>query len=272
MKEGIKISILLVALSVILTGCKNEYEKIRRSNDPELMYNKANEYFEKEEYDRAKTLYEQAITSYRGKQEAELVFFRYAQSHFYLEQYILAAHYFKTFVNTFINSDKREEAQFMEAYSNYKNSPTYRLDQQYTREAINAFQVYVNTYPRSERVEECNRLIDELRDKLEKKMFEQASLYFDLEQYQAATRTYINVLQEFPDTDNAEEVRYMIVESSYRLARNSIYEKRKERYEETIVLTTEFLDKYQRSEYRREVSEISQLSKSAIKELEYDRY
>lgn len=267
MANSSKIYLLILIVGTVLMSCKTEFEKVRQSNDPQLMYEKANVYFEEEQYERAQILYELAITAFRGQKEAEDLFYKYAQTHFELKQYILAAHYFKNFSNTFINSDKREEAQFMAAYSNYKNSPTYRLDQTYTEEAIEGFQVYVNTYPNSDKVAECNQLIDELREKLEKKMYEQAKLYYDLEQYQSATQTFINVLQDYPDTENAENIRYMIVSSSHRLAANSIYSKRKKRYEETIKLSNEFIGKYPKSSYLKDIREIQKESKSAIKEL-----
>ncbi len=259
-------SILLITL-IFTTSCKSEFEKARLSNDPELMYQKADEYFEKEEYERAQTLYELAISAFRGQKEAEDLFYKYAQSHFFLEQYILAAHYFQNFANTFINSDKREEAEFLAAYSNYKQSPNFRLDQTYTKEAIDGFQTFVNTYPQSEKVAQCNELIDELRAKLEIKMFEEARLYYNLQDYQSANQSFNNLLRDFPETKNAEEVRMMIVKSAYNLAENSVYEKRKKRYEETIELAQKFTNRYPKSSYAREMRELEKLSKSAIKEL-----
>ena len=50
-------------------------------------------------------------------------------------------------------------------------SPNHKLDQTYTLEAIKSFQDFTNTFPRSDRVTQCNELIDELRDKLEKKAY-----------------------------------------------------------------------------------------------------
>lgn len=63
----------------------------------------------------------------------------------------------------------------MSVYSLYKTSPGYRLDQSNTEKAIDGFQLFVNTYPNSKRVEECNKLIDECRAKIEFKSFEAGS-------------------------------------------------------------------------------------------------
>ena len=270
MRKWLITSVLLCVVTLLFTGCKTEYEKVRQSNDPQLMKAKADEYFDEGEFDRAQILYELAISAFRGQKEAEDLFFKYAQTHYEQKQYILSAHYFKNFANTFINSDKREEAEYMAAYSNYENSPSFRLDQKYTIEAIEGLQLFVNTYPHSERVGKCNELIDELRAKLEKKMFAEGQLYFDLENYQSANQSFNNLLKDFPDTDNAEEVRYKIILSSFNLAENSIYEKRRSRYEETLEQIEQFYKRYDKSSYLKEVRQLERDARSAIKALKND--
>jgi outer membrane protein assembly factor BamD len=270
MRKWLITSVLMMSIPLLFIGCKTEYEKVRQSNDPQLMKQKADEYFDEEEYDRAQILYELAISAFRGQKEAEDLFFKYAQTHYHQKQYILSAHYYKNFANTFINSDKREEAEYMAAYSNYKNSPSFRLDQKYTQDAIEGLQLFVNTYPHSERVSECNTLIDELRDKLEKKMYAEGQLYFDLEDYQSANQSFNNLLKDFPDSENAEEVRYKIVLSSFNLAENSIYEKRKERYEETLENVEQFNKRYKKSTYLKDVRQLERQARTAIKSLKND--
>jgi outer membrane protein assembly factor BamD len=267
MKVRFILFIITVSAFTLFTGCKSEYEKIRQSNDPELMYKKGLELYDEEEFERAQVLLEQSISAYRGQKEAEELFFKYAYTHFYLKQYILSAHYFNNFANTFINSENREEAEFMAAYSNVQNSPSYRLDQEYTNKAIDGLQQFVNTYPESERVSQCNELIDELRQKLEKKMFEEGKLYFDLSEYQSADRSFSNLLKTFPETQNGEEIRFLMVYSAYNLAKNSVYEKRATRYDETINRVEQFLKKYPDSKKKRDVLEVKNLAQEAKKEL-----
>jgi len=174
---------LLLILSVtglfLLAGCKTEYEKIRTSGDPIRIYKKAMEYYEAEDYLKAQTLMEAALPYYRGKAEAEDLYFKTAYTYYKLKDYLLAAHYFENFGRTFLNSKYREEADFMAAYSYYKSSPDYKLDQSYTKKAIEYFQIFANRYPQSPRIEKVNQHIDELRDKLERKAFYNAKLYFE---------------------------------------------------------------------------------------------
>ena len=257
--------ILIVLLSA--SACKSEFEKLRATGDPETLYAKAFAYYEEEEYLKAQTLFELIINNLRGKVEAEKVYFYYAYTHYYLNKFILASYYFKNFTATFPNSQYREEADFMTAYANYQLSPTYRLDQTYTQKAIDGFQLFANTYPNSERVKEANSLIDRMRTKLEKKAFNEAQLYYDLRQYQSAVQSFENILRDFPDTKQAERIRYMIVRSFYELAENSVYEKRGERYTETIKSADTFIAKFPKSEYKKEVRDIIKTSNKKIKEL-----
>ncbi|MEZ4983714.1 MAG: outer membrane protein assembly factor BamD [Saprospiraceae bacterium] len=263
---------LMVLLMAFTTGCKSEFEQIRTSGDANLMLEKAHAYYEAEDYLRAQTLYELIISSFRGQQESEKISFNYAYTYYYLEQYVLAAYYFKNFSTTYGASSFQEEAEFMAAYSNYKLSPTFRLDQSYTQTAIDAFQEFVNRHPGSDRVVECNRLIDEMRLKQETKEFESAKLYFDLQQYQSAIRSFDNLLIEYPDTRRGEEVRYNAVRAAYLLADNSFVEKQEERFTEAIERAELFLARYSNSDYIGEVKKMLLDSQKQLKQLEDVRH
>ena len=272
-KRFYQIGIFVIAALVGGSSCKSNFERVRTSGDVSLIYKTAFEYYDKGKYQDAQTLFEGIISNYRGKAESEKLYFSYAYTHYHLEQFVLASYYFKTFSNTFTNSTQREEAAYMAAYSNYLMSPTYRLDQNYTEKAIEEFQNFVNTYPNSDRVSNCNKQMDLLRKKLEQKAYNEGQLYFDLKDYQAAIRSFENMLKDYPETDNAEKIRYMIIRSEYLLAENSVLEKQEERYVAEIEFINEFAAKYPKSKYIKEVKNIRKTSDLKIKEIKkYDRY
>ena len=251
-----KKSVLFILVAVMMIACKSEFERVRTSNDPALVYKKALEFYENEDWIKAQTLLELSIPNYRGKAEAEELFLKFAYTHYYNNEYILAAHYFKSFASTFYNSEKKEEAEFMSAYSNYRLSPNPKLDQTYTEKAIEGLQLFVNTFPRSEKVAECNQLIDELRIKLEKKALEQGELYYNIGQYEAAVKSFSNMLNDFPDAEDAEKVRYLMLKATYEFAKKSIYGKKLERFEAADVLYSKFIKKHPTSKYNNEVKDI----------------
>lgn len=256
---------LLLALIFLVSSCKSNFERTRTSSNAELILTTAFTYYEKKNYQRALTLFELVINTLRGDARAEKAYYQYAQCHYKTNQYLLAAFYFKTFSNTFTSSPLREEAAFMSAYANYQLSPTFRLDQKATEAAIEEFQVFVNLFPTSTRVAECNQLIDELRRKLEQKAFAEGQLYYDLRQYQSAVISFDNLLRDYPESPDVERVRYLIAKASFLLAENSIVEKKVDRYGEAITRCNDFIEKYPAGKYSKEIKQIRKDAEQAQK-------
>ena len=253
-----------------MSACKSEFEKMRTSGDTAAILKKGNEYYEKGDYTKAQTMYDLIISSVRGRQDAEKVYYRYAYTHYYLEKYVSGNYYFDQFAKTYPGSEFREEADYMAAFCNYKQSPSYRLSQETTTKASDELQLFVNTYPNSERIKDANKLIDEMRTKLEKKAFEEGNLYFDLNEYQAAIQTFNNVLKDFPETNNAELISYKIILAAYDYAKNSVLAKQEERYKLAVEESENFMRRNEKSKYKKEVAFINKESKARLKEIKAD--
>lgn len=268
------LAVLIIACGLLVFGssCRSDFERVRTSTDPDLILSRADAYYDAEEYQKAQTLYELVIAPYRGTEKAEMIAFRYAYTYYHTNQFILASYYFKNFANTYGASNLREEADFMAAYSNYELSPIFRLDQSYSQQAIEGFEEFANRYPTSPRVAESNRLIDEMRSKMEIKDFESAKLYLDLRRYQAAMQSLDNVLREYPETRRAEEIRYMATKAAYDFAQASFVELQAERYEEAVERANYFLRRYPESSYGEEVARFLERANARLTELEDVRY
>lgn len=241
----------LIILMVILSSCGN-YNKIVKSTDYEYKYKKAIEYYEDGEYVRSGTLLKELVSIYRGTNRADKVYYYYAKSMIGQKDYLMAGHYFKTLIKEFPMSEYAEEAYFMDGYCSYLMSPKSRLDQQVTREAIDALQLYVNLYPFNERVDEANRLIEEMNDKLVYKAYLSAKLYYDFENYKAAVIALTNCLSIYPDSKYREELMFMLLESKYNLAIGSIFDKRQERLSSALDEYFSFVDEFPESKHKRD--------------------
>ena len=161
----------------------------------------------------------------------------------------------------------------MEAMSYVKLSPGYRLDQQYTNKVITSLEQYINTYPDTERLTDINQLLVELRVKQETKAIEAANLYFDMSQYQSAVQAFERVLQDYPDSDRAQEIRYRIADSHIRLADNSVVKKRRERYDDALDAIGVYEKKYPKGEFARSLHEERNRIKKLLKTKDnYVRY
>jgi len=245
------ISTAIIAF-LILISC-GDYNKILKSSDYEFKYKKAVEYYDEGEYVKAGGLFEELVNIYRGTSRADKIYYYYARSMMGQKDYLMANHYFKSLLKEFPGSEYAEESQFMAGYCSYLLSPKPRLDQTVTREAIESLQLYINLYPYNDKVDEANRLIDELQSKLVYKSFLNARLYYDFENFKAASIAIENSLKKYPDSQHREELMYMLLKSKYLLAINSIEEKKEERLSNALDEYFSFVDEFPESKHRREV-------------------
>lgn len=227
-----KLLILLIFITG-LTSC-NEYTKILKSDDHEYKTEKAMEYYNNKKYDKSLALFEAVIPYKRLSPNFEELYFKYAFSNYKVGDFYLANYYFKSFAKQFPNSEYAEESMFMAAICSVKNSPNYLLDQTETQAAIDELQLFMNRYPLSPKKDTCNKIVDQLVTKLEKKAYENAYLYYKTENYKSAVIAFKGVLQDFPASKMKNEVMLLIIKSGYKYANLSIDEKKAERYRETM--------------------------------------
>lgn len=251
-------------LTLLLASC-NKYNRLLKSSDYDLKYTKAIEYYDKKDYSRALPLLEELITVLRGTIKAERIYYCYAKTQYELGDYLLASYHFKELARTYPNGPYNEEALFLSAYCFYLTSPRYSLDQDNTKSAIEELQLFVNIYPNSNRIEECNNLIDKLRGKLETKAFENAKLYYNIEDYRAAQVSFQNLLKDFPDTKYREEAAFLQIKSAYLLANGSIESKKEERFRKTRELYTKFVDIFPKSKYLNELEKYDEKAAEFLK-------
>jgi len=218
-------SFLLVAL---LTSC-SEYQKAIKSEDPAVKLTAATNKYEAGKYTKAIRLFEQIAPVYRGKPDAENLFYMFAQSYYKTKQYYLAGYQFESFASLYPKSKNAEEASFLSAKSYSELSPVYTLDQGDTDKAITKMQDFINKYPNSAHLAEANEVTKMLQQKLEKKAFEIAKQYNTVSDYKAAIKALDNFLGDFPGTIYKEKALYYKLDSNYQLAINSIPSKMEER-------------------------------------------
>jgi len=263
MFKKMKRLIPFILLILVVSSCK--YEKLLKSKDYKLKYNKALDYYAKEDYMRAEGLFDQLKPVLKGTKQADTVFFYAAYCSYYQQSYLLAAHYFDEFKKIYGNSPFAEEAEFMNAYCTYKLSPKPSLDQSYTYQTISLISLYLSRYPNSTRSQQCYDIVEELRNKLVEKSYLSAKLYFDLDDYKAAIIALTVSLDEFPETKYREEIMYLIIRAKYLLAENSIESKKIERYQSTVDEYYSFLGEFPESKYMGDVREMFENSQSKLK-------
>lgn len=260
----LRILAFLLVLAV-MSSCR--YNKMLKSTDLEAKQAYAIKLFNKKKYYKALPLFEELITMFRGTKKSELTYYYYAYTNYYLEDYETAAYDFGNFATSFPASQYAEECAYMHAYCYYLDSPEYSLDQTNTVKALNELQLFIDQYPQSQRVQECNVLIDKLRYKLETKDYQNAKLYYHMQEYKASYTAFKNLLKDYPATVYREESLFLAFKSAFLLAENSIEAKKSERYSTALLSYSEFTAAYPESRYRKEADGIADDCKKRLEKL-----
>ena len=275
-----KIQILtLTFLAVILFNSCGEYQRAIGKGTMEERYKLAVKLYEAKEYSKALRLFEIITPHYRGKPQMERIQFMVAQSNFNTRSYTLSGYYFDRFTKNYPNSSKKEEAAFLSAHSYRLSSPRFSLDQTDTKKAMLAFQVFINTYPNSSRIDEANKHYKELRFKLEQKQFEIGKTYYktavtDFRNYKAAIVTFDNLISEYLGTSLKEDALYYRFKAYHDLVLVSTIRKKEQRIEDAIAahekLVRNFPDSKYISETEKMLSNIKMNDKNKITVLNID--
>ncbi|WP_293872028.1 outer membrane protein assembly factor BamD [Flavobacterium sp.] len=222
--------LVLFAVVLFLISC-SDYQRALKSEDVALKFASATKMYDSKKYGKAIRLFEQIAPANKGKASAEKMFYMYSQALYITNQYYLAGYQFESFVASYPKSEKIEETSFLGAKSFTFLSPIYSLDQTDTNKAIDKLQNYIDTYPDGKNIVEANSLVKMLREKLEKKAFENAKIYNTVSNYKAAMVAFDNFMINFPGTPYKEKALYYKLDSAYSLAINSVPTKMKERLE-----------------------------------------
>lgn len=217
-----------------LFACKSEYMEIKESNNTSLKYIKGMQYFEEEKYDYAIDLLESVRPFYSSQSKGEIINYTLAKAYFIIQNYDLSAFYYEELIDIYPKTKYRELAMINIGTCYNIISPKSTRDQSYTESAIKAYQRYLETYPYTKVRDSINNIILTLEQKIEKKWYDIANLYYNLENYKAAYIAYDVFLTNYINSPYSYEIKLKKIKSGYILAMNSVYIKKKERIYNSI--------------------------------------
>jgi outer membrane protein assembly factor BamD len=263
-----RFSVLLLIFSFLLITACSKYQRTLKNPDLNKKYDLALYYYNKKDYFRAVTLFEQLQDNFNGTSMAEKVLYYSAYCNYALKNFSLAGFQFKAYFENFPTGQWAEESLYMTAYCMFIESQPAYLDQTDTYKAIESINLFVTVYPESKYVAECNMLLDKLRNKLSQKAYREAKLYYNIEEYKSAIVALQNVVKDFPEIAQKEEIDFLTVKSHYLLASNSIDTKKPERYQAAITAAQGFIEEYPESKYNSEIKSFVIRSEQSLKKLD----
>ena len=266
---------LLCAL-LMLAAC-SEYSAVLKSNDYEYRYEAAKALYADGHYRQASELFSLLLVPLKGTSYGEESLYMLGESNLKAKDYESAVTFFKKYYQLYPKGHYMELARFNSGYSLYKQTPDVRLDQTSTMEAIKEFQDFLDYCPETGLKEQVHEIIYDMQDKLVKKEYLSAKLYYDLgtytinsfyggNNYEACVVTAQNALKDYPYASAGlrEDLSILILKAKYNLAKQSVEEKRLERFRDTIDEYYAFQNDYPESQYMKEANSIFSYSERVV--------
>lgn len=248
--------LLAVVVASFLVSCATSYDKIMRSNDVNVKYKAAHEYFNKGRFKKAADIFDNLNLLVQGLPQEDTVNYYHALSNFKYGDLQTAETIFAKFIEVYPRSAFATEAKFLRIKCLYEETYRYELDQTPTRKAMMVISEFMYDNPGSEYYPVCQDMMKDLMDRLERKSFESAKLYYTMEDYKASRYALKNVLKENSDNQFREDILYYVAMSSYKFALNSVVEKQKERYLDFMDDYYNFISEFPESKYRKELDDL----------------
>ena len=256
--------ILAIAAVIAVCSCKSQYEMLLNSNDADAKYEAAFEYFNNGKYTKASSLFESLAMLTEGTERDDTVRYYWGLSNYKSKDYYTADTNFEKFLESYPRSPFASEARYLRLDCLYLQTLRYELDQTPTYKAMNEISEYILEYPSSSHIATCRDMLIDLGERLDRKAYEGAKLYYKMEDYLAARVAFRNVLKDDSENIYREDILYYIAMSSYNYAHLSVPEKQKERYLTFIDDYFNFIGELPDSHFRRELDSAYRKAQRAL--------
>ena len=253
---------MIAALS--LQACKSEYDALLSSSDVDAKYAAAFDYFNNGKFSKAARLFENMAIQTSGTSRDDTVQFYWGLSNYRFKDYYTAETNFAKFLTNFPRSPFSDEAAFLRIDCLYRSTYRSELDQKPTYTALGFISQYMIENPNSSHYPTCKRMLEELNERLDKKAYDNARLYYKMEDYKAARVAFKNILKDDADNIYREDILYYVAKSAYKFAQLSVESKQKERYLTFVDDYYNFIGEVPESSYRRELDVLYKRAQKAL--------
>ncbi len=245
-----------VAALMAFVGCKSQFDQILSSSDVDLKYKTAMELFEAKKYKKSASLFESLAMQTNGTELDDTVRYYWALSNYKYKDYITAEANFGSFIEMYSMSPFTMESRFLKLDCMFRSTLRYELDQTPTNMAIMSINEFLIEYPDTQYTDLCRKMLDDLQERLDKKEFENARLYYKMEDYVAAKTALKNVIKDHPENRYREDVMYYLTKASFKYAQLSVSHKQKDRYMDFVDHYYNFIGEIPESKYRAELDNL----------------
>lgn len=263
-KKILRPAAVAVVAVLSLQACKSQYDALLNSSDVDAKYEAAFDLFNHGKYNKAARLFENLAVQTSGTERDDTVQFYWGMSNYRYKDYYTAETNFAKFLTNFPRSPFSDEAAFLRIDCLYRSTLRSELDQKPTYSALTVISQYMVENPKSTHLATCKRMLQELNERLDKKAYDNAKLYYKMEDYRAARVAFKNILKDDAENIYREDILYYIAKSSYKYALLSVESKQKERYLTFVDDYYNFIGELPDSPYKKELDVLYKRSQKAL--------
>ena len=218
MKNLSKLAFIFLFICLIISCSQNNQNvKNTSSKTPENLYALAMQDLEKENYEKAKVLFDEIEFNFPLSNEAihsqiMKAFIEYAQMN-----YDEAIFKLNRIINRYPSHKNIDYAYYLKAICNFEQIENEYLDGSYNTEALESFNQVINRFPESKYARDSEQKIILIKENIAAKHMDIALFYLKQKKYLAAMRRYKKVIDDHSESKFTPEALHRLVEIYYSL-------------------------------------------------------
>ena len=218
MKNLSKLAFIFLFICLIISCSQNNSDvKNINSETPENLYALAMQDLEKDNYGKAKVLFDEIEFNFPLSNEAiqsqiMIAFIEYAQMN-----YDEAIFKLNRIINRYPSHKDIDYAYYMKAICNFEQIEGEYLDGSYNTEALESFKQVINRFPESKYARDSEQKIILIKSNIAAKHMDVALFYLKQKKYLAAMKRYKKVIDYHSESKFTPEALHRLVEIYYSL-------------------------------------------------------
>ncbi len=218
MKKLSKLSLIILFICLNIS-CSQNNKNIKDTNSetPENLYFLAMQDLKKENYEKAKVLFDEIEFNFPLSNEAVqsqimLAFIDYAKM-----KYDEAIFKLNRIINRYPSHKNIDYAYYLQAICYFEQIENEYFDGSYNTAALESFNQVINRFPKSKYARDSEQKIILIKENIAAKHMDIAFFYLKQKKYLAAMRRYNKVIDNHPESKFTPEALHRLVEIYYSL-------------------------------------------------------